>query len=198
MRHVGSLLAVLAIALSGCGGGSEPDAGRDRPQSGGGNDVGSGSAETIDETAAIYAAVVRRLVTRDHTFGGAPSPFKRVYVVDGAVPDANDPRMPARLDVARPFDAQLKETIVRRLVDLPRVEFVSDPERVIVEEKKCPRVKGDGVVVSLGPIARSDRRRTVATGLFSACLAGQWLTYVLERGGNEWRVVGTRGPVAIS
>ncbi|MDQ3669056.1 MAG: hypothetical protein M3377_02080 [Actinomycetota bacterium] len=106
--------------------------------------------------------------------------------------------MPAHLDVRPPFAAQLKETVVRALADLPRVEFLSDPATVPVDEKTCPRVKGDGVLISLGPISKGDRRVTVATGLFVACLGGQWLTYVLERGDDEWRIVGTRGPVAIS
>ena len=36
--------------------------------------------------AAIYAAVIRRLVTKDHTFGGGDPGFRIVFVVDGAVP----------------------------------------------------------------------------------------------------------------
>jgi hypothetical protein len=193
MRYIGSLLAALAIALSGCGADADEDREADRPQEG-----RDGSAETIDETAAIYSAVVRQLVTKDHTFGGAPSPFKRVYVVDGAVADASDPRMPAYLDVAGPFATELKETVLRALADLPRVEFLSDPETVIVDEKTCPRVEGDGVLISLGPISTGDRPVAVATGLFFACEGGQWLTYVLERAEEKWRIVGTRGPVAIS
>ncbi len=193
MSHLGSLLTVLAIALTGCGGVGDSDVATDR-----GDDRPSGSAETVDETAEVYAAVVRRLVTKDHTFGRAPSPFKRVYVVDGAVADARDPRMPARLDVARPFDAALKETMLRTVADLPDVEFVSDPATVIVDDTTCPRLKGEGVLISLGPISNGERRVTVATGLFFACLGGQWLTYVLERVGDEWRIVGTKGPVAIS
>jgi hypothetical protein len=198
MRHVGSLLAVLAITFSGCGGVTDEDRVADRPQAGRDNGLRSGSAETIEENAAVYAAVVRQLVTKDHTFGGAPSPFKRVYVVDGVVADASDPRMPAYLNLARPFAAELKKTILRMLADLPRVEFLSDPEAVIVDEKTCPRVKGDGVLISLGSISEGDRPVTVATGLFFACEGGQWLTYVLERSEAGWQVVGTRGPVAIS
>jgi len=29
-------------------------------------------------------------------------------------------------------------------------------------------------------------------------LAGPWLTYVVERDGESWKVIGTTGPVAIS
>jgi hypothetical protein len=85
------------------------------------------------------------------------------------------------------------------LTDLPPLHLVSDPQSVIVETKGCARVKGGGVLISLGPVSSGAAETvTVANGLFFACLGGQWLTYVLKPVSVGWRVVGTTGPVAIS
>jgi hypothetical protein len=190
MRVIG-VLGGLVIALSACGGstgedpgvplGPTPDAGRERTE------------RTVD----VYGAVIRQLVTKDHTFGGEPSPFERVYVVDGVVADVG---VGAPSDLPRErFPAAVKEGLVRALADLPDVEFVADPDSVIVEKNQCGQVKGGGALISLGPIkGRGGHRVTVANGLFFACLGGQWLTYVLEPAEPGWRVVGTTGPVAVS
>jgi hypothetical protein len=193
MRTTGSLIAAVALALSACGSVSEQD---DRPQATGAGSAG-GPAK-IERDADIYAAVVRQLVTKDHTFGRAPSPFTHVYIVDGVVADASDPRMPAYLDVRRPFAPAAKSRMRDSLEDLPPIEFVADPRGVVVDRSDCPRVRADGVLLSLGPISGGARRVTVPNGLFFACLGGQWLTYVLEPRGDAWTVVGTKGPVAIS
>jgi hypothetical protein len=195
MRRLPASLAVLTIGLSACGGVSDQAGPRDRPS---GEGAGPPKAEQagVERTAAVYAAVVRRLVTKDHTFGSAPSPFKRVYIVDGVVAKAGNPTIP---DEARqPFGAGVRDGIARELTDLAPLQFVSNPEAVIVDDEDCPRVKREGVLISLGPISGSGRRVTVANGLFIACLGGQWLTYVLERVDDDWRVTGTKGPVAIS
>jgi hypothetical protein len=195
MRKIGALLAALTMVLSACDGGSDQGASTDHPRSDSDTLVGK-DPEKTGRTAAVYAAVVRRLVTKDHTFGGAPSPFRRVYIVDGVVPEAGYPAVPR--ETRQPFVVEVRDGIARELADLPPIEFVSDPEAVIVDQNQCPRVKGKGVLISLGPISGSGRRVTVANGLFFACLGGQWLTYVLERVDGDWRVVGTKGPVAIS
>jgi hypothetical protein len=193
MRKRGSLVAVVSLALSACGG--APDDGGPAQTSGG----RSKTQATTERTAAIYAAVVRQLITRDHTFGSAPPPFKRVYIIDGAVANASDPGLPARGKARGRFPAGLKSRVVSRLTDLPPIEFVIDDRDVVVDRNKCPRVKADGVLVTLGPISSGARRVAVPSGLFFACLGGQWLTYVLERRKDgEWNIVGTKGPVAIS
>src|SRR5918992_1244928 len=86
--------------------------------------------------------------------------------------------------------------------DLPPVHFVADPDSVIVERRLCRGlgVSEGGVLVAVGPIAGARGRAvTVATFLVSGCLGknGQWLTYVLEPKDGSWRVVGTKGPIAI-
>jgi hypothetical protein len=189
-------LLVLAAMLSACDGtpaisteaGPTPKVGR--PQ---------GSADLdIQRTARIYATVVRQLVNEDHTFGEEPSPFKRVFVVDGVAERAGDP-VGGRHVPSKPFTAEVKAGIVREVADLPPLRFVRDPASVVATNRRCAYVQGKGALITLGPISNGTAETvTVANGLFFACLGGQWLTYVLKPVGSSWRVVGTTGPVAIS
>jgi hypothetical protein len=195
MRKIGALLVALTIIIPACGGASDQGGSADRPSRETTTGRSSGQA-TMERSAAIYSAVIRRLVTKDHTYGSAPSPFKRIYIVNGIVPEASDPGIAPK--ARQPFVAGVRHGIAGELSDLPPLKFVSDPEAVIVDRNECPRVKGEGVLISLGPISASGRRVTVANGLFFACLGGQWLTYVLELVDGDWRVVGTKGTVAIS
>lgn len=192
-----ALLFALGTIVSGCSGeqrASRPEAGSraesERP---------SGKADGDQREASIYAAVIRQLVLEDHTFGGEPSPFERVFVIDGVVDGADDPLAGPHQTAQKAFDAGTRVQIARDLKDLPPLQFVSESRSVIAETKGCARVKGGGVVISLGPISKGTAATvTVANGLFFACLGGQWLTYVLKPVAGDWRVVGTTGPIAIS
>lgn len=190
------LLAVLLLAVVPVGCGSTSDA--SKPAGGAGTER---TSQPGSDTAAIYASVIRQLVTKDNTFGGAEPPFEVVYVLDGPVPHAADPERPPTDSGQEPFDEFLKQEVERRLVDLPPVRFVAAREEIVVEEMggaSPGRVKGDGVLISLGPVERRDGKVEVATSLWMNGLAGQWLTYVLVREGGDWRVTGTTGPMAIS
>ena len=147
----------------------------------------------------IYSAVIRRLVTRDHTFGSGPSPFQRVYVLDGVISDASDP-MAANLlgPAARPFPPPLVSGIRERLRRLPPLRFVNNAKRVR-RGKPLYGVKNDGVIISLGRIEVTRPHRVqVSNSLWCGGLCGQWLTYVLREEDGRWRITGTTGPVAIS
>ena len=186
MRRFGALLVGLALVLAGCG--------RTVVTAPGGNDPDAAATERI---IGVYSAVIRRLVTVDHTFGSAPSPFDRVFIVDSVVAGAGDPvAVPA--GSVKPFNPEVKAGIMRELGDLPPIGFVTDPDSVIVGEKRCAHVKGNGVLITLDPISGGKKNVTVPNGLFFACLGGQWLTYELERADGEWRVTGTKGPIVIS
>jgi hypothetical protein len=140
---------------------------------------------TAERAAAIYAPVVRQLVTKDNTFGGDPSVFKRVFVVDGAV---------ARAGERTPFSDEVKARIARRLRDLPPLEFVSDPDSVIDKDKGCGIVKEHGVLITLGPVLRARSEKVkVQGGLYVACLGAGGATYVLEAKGVRWHIVGRSG-----
>lgn len=146
MRKLALLSVVVALTASGCQawtGASAPT----RPDEGG--DLAARRA------SAIYSAVIRQLVTKDHTFGQQPTPFKRVFVIDGAVGvlTAGDPLVePGR--APRPFSSVVKSEILEALRDLPPVRFVADPSTVIADEKACGCVRGGGVLISLGPIEK--------------------------------------------
>jgi hypothetical protein len=140
---------------------------------------------TAERAAAIYAAVVRQLVTKGNTFGGDPSVFKRVFVVDAAIARAGEPK---------PFSEEVKRGIARRLHDLPPLDFVSDPDSVIDKDKSCAVVKAHGVLITLGPVSRARSEKVKVRGqLFFACLGAAGATYVLEPEGIRWHIVGTSG-----
>ncbi len=187
MKQFGALLLALALVLAGCGGTIVPG-------SGDGNDTDAAETERVID---VYSAVIRQLVTVDHTFGSGPSPFDRVFIVDGVTDETGDVRAgpPA---IVQPFSPEVRAGIARKLADLPSVTFVSDPGSVVVDRRECAHVEGNGVLITLGPISGAKNTVTVPNSLFFACLGGQWLTYALERAEAGWEVTGTKGPIAIS
>jgi hypothetical protein len=194
------VVATLTLALlPGCGGGSDES---QRPTPGA-PDSGEPGAKSTDRSAAIYAAVVRQLVTKDHTFGGADPGFKVIYVLDGVVADAADPSKPANAnDPKEPFSHDVKDGVrfLSTLADLPPVEFVASRHSAVAGASASSpgEVKNGGVLISLGPIDPDGKRVEVETSLWINGLAGQWLTYVLEQKNGSWAVTGTTGPMAIS
>jgi hypothetical protein len=187
MRRIGAILAAAALPLAACGGAEE---------TGPTTESSSPTAEPDARTVAVYSAIIRQLVTKDHTFGDDESPFDRVFIDvhidDGAGdPDDHPPTGPR-------LTAEEQAAILRELADLPRVEFVENPDSVIVGEKNCAHVKGNGALITLGPISGDSERVSVPNDLFFACLGGQWLTYVLESAEGEWQVVGNEGGIGIS
>jgi hypothetical protein len=155
--------------------------------------------KSSNRSAAIYTAVVRQLVTKDHTFGGADPGFKVVYVLDGVVVDAADPsKRPSAHDPKEPFSHDVKDGLrfLSTLAELPPVEFVAERDSVVTGTRSGSspgHVKNGGVLISLGPIKGDANRVEVANSLWINGLAGQWLTYVVERGDGGWAVTGISG-----
>jgi hypothetical protein len=155
------------------------------------------ATEAGERAAAIYGAVVRALVTKNRTYGTGPSRFERVFLFR----TAGDPLVGVE-SVPRPFSPAVARGIEDDLRDLPPVRVVADPDAVVIQQRRCRGlgVTEGGVLVGVGPIAEARGQAvTVATFLVSGCLGknGQWLTYVLEPKDGAWRVVGTKGPIAI-
>ena len=188
MRRIALLSVVVALAAAGCqawtgvSGPARLDEDGDRG---------------TERTSAIYAAVIRQLLTKD-AYLREGRPFERVFVVRTEGEPSVGTESPLR-----PFSSAVERAILEALRDLPPVRFVADLDTAVMNEKSCRGlgVTRGGVLVSLGPItdARGEAV-TVASFLVSGCLGknGQWLTYVLEPRGSGWRVVGPKGPVAIS
>jgi hypothetical protein len=157
---------------------------------------------TAPRTAAeieIYSAVIRRLILRDHTFGGGPSPFEVVYVVNGAIEGAGRPLRDLFGPAPRPFAQEVVNGIRQRLRDeLPPMRFVRDGESALRRHHRPGGVRNDGVIISLGSIRRKRGRVHVPNTLWCGGLCAQWLTYVLSERTGDWRVVGITGPIAVS
>jgi hypothetical protein len=191
------VVALLLLVPLGCG--SEANA----PDSAGPASQPEGTAATglVRETL-VYAAVIRQLVTKDHTFGGADPGFKVVYVMDGAVAGVGDVEgNVGESDPAEPFSDDVKAGLVRALEDLPPIEFVSERAAVIAgtnSNDPIGHVKNKGVLISLGPIEGTGTKVEVGNSLWISGLAGLWQTYVLKARDGVWKVSGTTGPVAIS
>jgi hypothetical protein len=193
-----ALALVLILVPLGCGSeANEPDSASPGSQS-----EGTDSADQPPRATPVYAAVIRQLVTKDHTFGGGDPGFKIVYVMDGVVAGAG--KIDGNVDESdptQPFSDDVKAGLLRALADLPPIEFVNERSSVVVgtNSGKAPgHVKNKGVLISLGPIEGSGTRAEVGNSLWINGLAGQWQTYVLEARDGAWKVAGTTGPVAIS
>lgn len=195
MRTMLIILLATAIAASGCA--YEPE------QSSTTRSPSTETAAPTDDVAAdveIYSAVIRRLVTDDHTFGGGASPFKHVYVVDGPIPNAGGPEAARNPfgPASAPFPPDVVAGIEEELVDLPPVTFIADGNDVRRGEQGMEGVKNDGVIISLGPLEPKNGTIHVSNNLWCGGLCGQWLTYVLVEDDGRWKITGTTGPVGIS
>ena len=187
MKRIAVILVAVGLVLPACNGSLETGR-RIEP--------GGPTSEPDARIVAIYSTIIRRLVTEDHTFGDEESPFDRIFVdvrIGGGAgdPDASPPTGPR-------LSAEDQAAILRELADLPPVGFVENPDSVIVDKNGCAQVKGNGVLITLGPISGDSERATVPNDMFFACLGGQWLTYVLHNEDGHWRVTGTEGGIAIS
>lgn len=189
----GLLLVVVAMIPIACVDGSPPSSapGETAPE------------DTVqDETTLeidVYSAVIRQLVTKDHTFGGESPPFKVVYVINGAVTGAGKPRGDVFGPAPHRFGQDLIDGIRERLRDdLPPLRFIVDGNEFRRGPDQLGGVKNDGVIISLGLIERKRDRVRVPNTLWCGGRCGQWLTYVLAEKNGRWVITGTSGPVAVS
>jgi hypothetical protein len=140
--------------------------------------------------ALVYAAVIHYLVEKQHGFGGAKSPYRHVYVVNGIVPSAGNPNV-AITNPKEPFSDRLTKEIAAELEKLPPLTFVRTRLEAI---KGTPPgyVINRGVLITLAEIKwTSGHTATVANNRWASGLNGQWLTYNLRYKGGAWHVNGT-------
>jgi hypothetical protein len=159
--------------------------------------AGPSSAPEPSRESQVYAAIVRQLVTEDHTFGGGDPGFRVIYVLDRATPRAADGIAP-EADEGTPIAPGVQREIRAALSDLPPIRFVPRRQEVVGPMEDGGVVKDHGALVTLGTIPPGENRVEVGASLYIANLAGTWLTYVVELGGDGWAVTGTTGPIAIS
>jgi hypothetical protein len=148
--------------------------------------------------AAVYAAVIRQLVLKDHGLGGGLSPYQAVYVLAGPVPGAADPNRPANGAPASRFPTDLKRDVLSRLSDLPPVAFVGQRKAVIAGTPPGSVIHR-GVLITLALIRWiGPHEAWVANSRWATGLNGQWLTYRVTFQRSRWTVKGVVGGVAIS
>jgi hypothetical protein len=199
-RLVTASVFIAAVATACSGGESQPE---DAVATTASVDESGQVVEETNRDANIYAAVVRRLVQKDNTFGSDPE-FKIVYVIHGPVQDASDPEKPVteyEPEGAFSHDIQDGVRLLSTLHGLPPIEFVAERNSVVVGEhggSRPGRVKNHGVLIAMGPIEATGKTVEVEASLWINGLAGQWLTYVLAETNGVWKVTGTTGTMAIS
>ena len=168
----------------------QPESGRKLPTA---SRVSAAERRTID----VYAAVFRKLVTKDHTFGGGPSPFERVFIVSGVVKNGRSGRVMWK--IVEPFSDVVRAGLREELRPLPPLKFVSGGEaRRISKERIDGNGKRFAVILSAGPIEGGGSRVEVSNSLWCGGLCAQWSTYVLKATNGGWKATGTTGPIAIS
>ncbi|HZA26118.1 MAG TPA: hypothetical protein VE915_00510 [Actinomycetota bacterium] len=180
-----TIFFVAAVLLgSGCAKRQEPASGPEE-----------GPDPATSRVVSIYEAVIRQLVTTsDSTFGANPQ-FPVIFLLERARKGAANPELTGR--EGTPLSAEVKRGLLAALSDLT-VKFVSDEDAVIIPVEEGGGVEQEGVVVTVGPIPEGEEQVEVEASLYAGPLAATWLTYVVKRSSQGWRVTGTTGPVAIS
>jgi hypothetical protein len=149
----------------------------------------------VDRQALIYTAVLRQYLTSgDHSFGDHR--FPEVFVLDHTVAGAGTPghKSPG----GGPIPRGVQRAITHALTDVGPLTFVASRDAVIEDPHGCAHVRGDGILVTLGPVDGSGDRVQVGINGFVACLGANSLTCLVQRTGRGWAVSGitAHGPVA--
>jgi ABC-2 type transport system permease protein len=145
----------------------------------------------------MYAAVVRQLLTVDHTFGDMPPDFPVIYLVrstDDGVGDPDAPQAEPRIlpeSVQSTMIADLDETSAEFL-------WVDDADEVSLDED-TGFVAGGGAIITLGNIHfQEDGSVLISAKLFFSMLGATGKTYILEQVDGTWQVTGDTGVQWIS
>jgi hypothetical protein len=192
MRRTIALLLGLLMLTVACG----EDA---SPTQAGASPSPTASHSPNERSIAIYSAVIRELIIEGNTFEEGSNPFDVVYVLDMADPNAAETTGGRKNESAKePISEDVRQGIVDELRDIGPIEFIADGDSVIGDRDGCASVKKNGALVTLGTLPEHGARVKVQIGMFVACLAGTWLTYVVKQRGDDWEVTGTTGPIGIS
>jgi hypothetical protein len=84
------------------------------------------------------------------------------------------------------------------LADVGPLTFATSADAVIVDCGGCAHVRGQGILITLGPVQGAGEQAQVGVNGLVACLGANSLTYRVERTSGGWRVaeVAAWGPVA--
>jgi hypothetical protein len=151
----------------------------------------AGGETGADETAEIYAAIIRQIYTEDDTFGGtlqAPTLYL-VRTTDDAVgaPDVEQSE-PVVLS------EEVQADISAQLADLPAELIWVDTFEDVELDPETGEAADSGAIIQLGNIHHQDDGSAQVSGsIYVANLAAGGRTYSLEKSDGEWAVTGDTG-----
>lgn len=151
---------------------------------------------TDEESAAIYAAVIRQIYTEDDTFGGTLQP-PTLYILGATDDRAGEPGDGEAN--AQTISESVREGVTTALADLPTdMAWVETQDEVPLDPETGAVVDG-GALITLGNVApQRDGSVHVPASIYVASLAAGGQTYVLEEIDGLWTVTGNTGVEWIS
>ena len=146
---------------------------------------------SMADNSAIYAAVIRQMITIDDTFGGTLHPAQ-IYVLTTTNDQAGDPNTSAA--DSQPLAPELQDSVTAELSDLAAtLTWVESREDVPVDAD-TGQIAGNGVLVTLGNVhPQEDGTVHVPASIYIANLAAGGQIYVLEQVESVWMITGTTG-----
>jgi len=174
------VISTLVLALAAC---TDPS-----PTQGGSSSIPLPSPEVDEERLGVYSALIAELS------GAESGDWHRVYVVTGLCDDAAEPSSPKGCEDSL---SAAEQAALRDRLGIDGLRFVDDPTP-IYEHEGWFGGRPTEIVVRLGPIAERDGEVRVGASYGCGGLCGSGTTYVLERRGQAWKVVGQRGGMWIA
>jgi hypothetical protein len=150
-----------------------------------------------DDMAAVYAAVIRRLLTTDSNNPPGALDLSSLYLLS-TTSDAT-PINPTAAPDPHLLTATLRDEISSQLADLSAgIHWVAGMDSLSFEGPNMT-VAGGGVVISLGNIHPGDGETCQVYGALQVgSLDGTGRVYVLAKTDGTWQITGTTGPVWMS
>jgi ABC-2 type transport system permease protein len=140
----------------------------------------------------MYAAVVRQLLTVDHTFGDMPPDFPVIYLVrstDDSVGDPDAPQAEPRILLE-----SVQSTMPAALDELSAGFLWVDGADEVPSDEDTGVVAGGGAIITLGNIHfQEDGSVLISAKLYFSRLGATGKTYILEQVDGSWQVTGDTG-----
>jgi hypothetical protein len=185
-----TVLTALAVSTAGCGNSSA--AGNQPPVHRPASARPSAPAKPGARDAELYGKVLRRYLSTpaENLFPGGP--FKTVFVLDRAYPEAAGPDGSDWPGV--PIAPQIQRQVTAALAGMEHVIFIP-ARRSVGKARPCyAHVNNGRILITLGPPTAYGNDVHVAINGFIACVGRSWLTYILhDQPGVGWRVKSTTG-----
>ncbi len=149
---------------------------------------------------AIYAAVIRQVVTVDHSFGNSPPAWSTVYVLTSTDETTMPPSGGDTTSVPTLITTDTQQAIAGRLADLPSdIVWIASNEKAPISDPGGQVTQGKAVIVTLGNIHwQDDGSVLVSVWFYCGNVCGVGKTYILELIRGDWKVTGDTGVNVIS